>query len=198
MEDEGKQLKRRTPSSLRPDAGEAPPADPLLGTVAAPRSGSSATGLLVKIGIPVVVAIIGVLALLGLRMYTGQQDKAKNAIVKANSATIHTIIQGNLADSTYASAELAVNSIKKADGTYVSGGQATNLELPAGMKNPHATGDTDLVVLDSATPGATIAAGAGTKGQVVVQMDNSIANKFYIIGFDQDGGLLGEQYTAQK
>ena len=146
----------------------------------------------------VVVAIIGVLALLGLRMYTGQQDKAKNAIVKANAATIHTIIQGNLADSTYASAEAAVNSIKKADGNYVTGGQADNEDLPAGMKNPHATGNDDLVVLDTATTGTTILAAEGTLGQVVVKMDASIANKFYIRGFDQDSGLLGEQYTAQK
>ena len=48
----------------------------------------------------VVVAIIGVLALLGLRLYTGQQQKAKNAIVKANAGTIQTLIQANLADST--------------------------------------------------------------------------------------------------
>ncbi len=47
----------------------------------------------------VVVAIIGVLALLGLRLYTGQQQKAKNAIVKANAGTIQTLIQANLADS---------------------------------------------------------------------------------------------------
>jgi prepilin-type N-terminal cleavage/methylation domain-containing protein len=48
----------------------------------------------------VVVAIIGVLALLGLRLYTGQQEKAKNAIVKANAGTIQTLIQANLADDT--------------------------------------------------------------------------------------------------
>jgi type IV pilus assembly protein PilA len=48
----------------------------------------------------VVVAIIGVLALLGLRLYTGQQEKAKNAIVKANVGTIQTLIQAELADST--------------------------------------------------------------------------------------------------
>ena len=131
----------------------------------------------------VVVAIIGVLALLGLRMYTGQQDKAKNAIVKANAATIHTIIQGNLADDTFASAEAAVNSIKKADGTLVGGGSASNADLPAGMKNPHATATDDIVVLSTATTGTTIGAGEGTKGEVVVQMDGSIANKFYIIGF---------------
>ena len=46
----------------------------------------------------VVVAIIGVLALLGLRLYTGQQEKAKNSIVKANAGTIQTLIQAELAD----------------------------------------------------------------------------------------------------
>ena len=46
----------------------------------------------------VVVAIIGVLALLGLRLYTGQQNKAKEAIVKANASTVHTLIQSELAD----------------------------------------------------------------------------------------------------
>ena len=48
----------------------------------------------------VVVAIIGVLALLGLRLYTGQQMKAKNAVVKANVGTIQTLIQAELADTT--------------------------------------------------------------------------------------------------
>lgn len=50
----------------------------------------------------VVVAIIGVLSLLGLRLYTGQQEKAKNAIIKANVGTIQTLIQAELADSTTA------------------------------------------------------------------------------------------------
>jgi len=49
----------------------------------------------------VVVAIIGVLALLGLRLYTGQQQKAKNSIVKANAGTVQTLIQAELADDTY-------------------------------------------------------------------------------------------------
>lgn len=43
----------------------------------------------------VVVAIIGILALLGLRTYTGQQQKARNAIIRANQLTIETIIQQN-------------------------------------------------------------------------------------------------------
>jgi len=58
----------------------------------------------------VVVAIIGVLALLGLRLYTGQQDKAKNAIVKANVGTIQTLIQAELADSTVDAVNTDVNA----------------------------------------------------------------------------------------
>jgi prepilin-type N-terminal cleavage/methylation domain-containing protein len=46
----------------------------------------------------VVVAIIGILALLGLRVYSGQQDRAKAAIVKGNAGTIQTLIQSELAD----------------------------------------------------------------------------------------------------
>ena len=48
----------------------------------------------------VVIAIIGMLALYGLRVYSGMQEKAKNAIVKANVGTIQTLIQAELADST--------------------------------------------------------------------------------------------------
>ena len=47
----------------------------------------------------VVISIIGVLALMGLRLYLTQQDKAKNAIVKANAGTIQTLIQAELADT---------------------------------------------------------------------------------------------------
>ena len=68
----------------------------------------------------VVVAIIGVLALLGLRLYTGQQEKAKNAIVKANAGTVQTLIQAELADDTPAN----VN------------GDLDNIFVAAGIHNP--------------------------------------------------------------
>ena len=149
----------------------------------------------------VVVAIIGVLALLGLRLYIGQMDKAKNAIVKANAATVHTIIQGNLADTTFSDAASAVNSIKLASGSYPSTGSATNAELPAGMKNPHVTA-TGGVVVQSVTGDGDITNTDGgaldaDKGMVIVKATTT-ANKFHIIGIDQDGNLLGEQYTAIK
>ncbi|MCG2791593.1 MAG: prepilin-type N-terminal cleavage/methylation domain-containing protein [Actinomycetia bacterium] len=68
----------------------------------------------------VVVAIIGVLALLGLRVYTGQQEKAKNAIVKANAGTVQTLIQGELADKP---------GLSESD--------AVTLGLAAGLQNPY-------------------------------------------------------------
>jgi type IV pilus assembly protein PilA len=46
----------------------------------------------------VVISIIGVLTLTGLRYYSNQQEKAKNAIVKANAGTVQTLIQAELAD----------------------------------------------------------------------------------------------------
>ena len=46
----------------------------------------------------VVVVIIGVLALLGLRLYLTQIGKSDDAMAKANAGTVQTTIQGNLAD----------------------------------------------------------------------------------------------------
>jgi type IV pilus assembly protein PilA len=57
----------------------------------------------------VVVAIIGILSLLGLRLYLTQQEKAKQAIVKANVGTSQTLLQSELADiAMWTTAQLAV------------------------------------------------------------------------------------------
>ena len=56
----------------------------------------------------VVIAIIGVLALLGLRVYGDQLVKAKNAIVKANAGTVHTLIQSELVDKVITRDEAAL------------------------------------------------------------------------------------------
>ncbi len=47
----------------------------------------------------VVVAIIGVLVLLGLRAYSSQKERAMNSIVKANAGTIQTMLVGYMGDS---------------------------------------------------------------------------------------------------
>jgi prepilin-type N-terminal cleavage/methylation domain-containing protein len=46
----------------------------------------------------VVVAIIGVLVLLGLRAYSTQKERAANSIAKANASTIQTMLVGYMGD----------------------------------------------------------------------------------------------------
>jgi type IV pilus assembly protein PilA len=155
----------------------------------------------------VVVAIIGVLALLGLRLFLMQQIRAKNAICKANAATIHTVIQGNLADTTHALASDAVNAVCKADGvTALTDGDGLNSERPSGMKNPHLTAVGDLVVFSIDTLHTTEAEfltaadalAVGTYAGTVIVGGTSTANKFYIVPLDNLGLHLGEVYVAQK
>jgi len=158
----------------------------------------------------VVVAIIGILALLGLRLYLNQQIRAKNAIVKANAATVHTIIQGNLADDNFATAADAVDSIGTDTGAaFATSGTGLNSESPAGMQNPHLTGASNIVVqADTATRASSgalasaYASGTGVDstngGIIVVAADTSVANKFYIVGLDHWGNAILDVYTAQK
>ena len=136
----------------------------------------------------VVVAIIGVLALLGLRLYTGQQQKAKNAIVKANAGTVQTLIQANMADKDYADTSASVRTAA-AISDIVNG---------AGLHNPYtgAFGTSAVVILDCA--GATLIAGTNDTddGKVAVASPNK--NEFKVQGLDQDSKLFGETLDAQK
>ena len=67
----------------------------------------------------VVITIIGVLALMGFKLYLTQQDYAKNAIVKANAGTVQTLIQAELADRNF--------TIKEA---------VDDIATEAGLRNP--------------------------------------------------------------
>ena len=106
----------------------------------------------------VVVAIIGVLALLGLRLYTGQQEKAKNALVKANCGTIQTLIQAELADRPVTDLDLFSEL-------------NTRVFNNAGLYNP-VTGNAETLVaanfLTTALPIATVPPAAVADGSVVV------------------------------
>jgi prepilin-type N-terminal cleavage/methylation domain-containing protein len=79
----------------------------------------------------VVVAIIGVLTLLGLRMYSGQQDKAKDSLLRGNIATIHTLIQSELADNFQTGLQVwnGINDIFASSGIHIPTGnpQTTNI-----------------------------------------------------------------------
>ena len=127
----------------------------------------------------VVVAIIGVLALLGLRLYTGQQDKAKNAIVKANVGTIQTLIQAELADNTVTE----VNTYVTAE----SGTSDSNIYEDAGIHNPY----TGLAQTENGTAG-----GDGDEGDVYVTLADNV---FSINGNDADKSpVYAPSLTARK
>jgi len=135
----------------------------------------------------VVVAIIGVLALLGLRLYTGQQQKAKNAIVKANAGTIQTLLQANMADlsTDWANADAAVDTV----------------DDESGVHNPYDGGTGDGAVKGGgsvAGSGAVTAPTDATPGCVYVFKDSSVDFKYYVQGVDQDGALVGDLMVAQK
>jgi len=118
----------------------------------------------------VVVAIIGVLSLLGLRLYTGQQEKAKNAIVKANAGTIQTLIQAELADETVSDVWTLVGNTG-ADSTLIENAGIHNPFLGA-KQTKNGTADSD---------GST----AGTAhGEVYVTKSGDV---FYINGCQADG-----------
>ena len=132
----------------------------------------------------VVVAIIGVLALLGLRLYTGQQEKAKNAIVIANAATVHTLIQGDMLDHDYpTNAGSIITNI---------GGNADPATTLANMKNPYGGVNIARTITVNFTP-------TGNDGLVLVRWVAS--NKFEVRGVGQQNGLAvltGTTMTAQK
>jgi len=116
----------------------------------------------------VVVAIIGVLALLGLRLYTGQQEKAKNAIVKANCGTIQTLIQAELAD----------NSLSDVWADVETAG-STGLFGRSGIHNPLGGAQTANIVTGAATrPDAS----TSNAGEVYVMLDDAtVASATYFI-----------------
>jgi len=143
----------------------------------------------------VVVAIIGVLALLGLRMYTGQQDKAKNAIVKANASTVHTLIQGNMADisNDWANAATAVDALDITD-------NATHTDT-AGMKNPYSPTVPSIVlatVVALSGDSGTAMSGTVIGGCVYVLADATVPYKYYVRGVDGNGNFAGDLMTAQR
>jgi type IV pilus assembly protein PilA len=118
----------------------------------------------------VVVAIIGILALLGLRVYTGQQEKAKESIVKANASTVHTLIQSELADGTLSEATIITDIGGNTD-------PATSL---ANMENPFGTNIAATLTNQGSDPA----------GVVVVDESGSDGDWFTINAYGADGSTL--------
>ena len=133
----------------------------------------------------VVSAIIGVLALMGLRLYLTQQEKAKNAIVKANAGTIQTLNQANMADSEYVEATATLRVTAALD----------DIPNAAGCRNPYTGGTGNVNVVKAS--GDTLANGDGIDyGKIAIASPEK--NEFKIQGLDQDGELFGTEMQANK
>ncbi len=144
----------------------------------------------------VVVAIIGILALLGLRLYLTQQDKAKQAIVKANAGTVQTLLQSELADEDmWATGAAAVAHITALD------------PVNSGMQNPYLStravviagvdgNDVDMAVANVAL---LIPANAGC---VLISADTGVTEglqpHLQIQGIAGDGSLAGDTLSCFK
>jgi len=129
----------------------------------------------------VVVAIIAVLALLGLRMYSTQQDKAKEAIVKANAGSVQVLIQTELVDnSAYTSAEAATDA---------------NDVTVMNLQNPFdSSEDVAVALTDDGTP----VTNAGREGMVGIVYDTSDL-VFTIFGYGKDGVIIPDyDLTARR
>ena len=118
----------------------------------------------------VVISIIGILALMGLRLYLTQQEKAKNAIVKANAGTVQTLIQAELADRDFNDRDEAASYI------------AEN----AGLHNPFNGVTMNLPEYFSEN--------ADAPGEIQITLSSGI---FYIQGYGVDG-LFSDILTAQR
>jgi prepilin-type N-terminal cleavage/methylation domain-containing protein len=117
----------------------------------------------------IVISIIGVLALMGLRLYLTQQEKAKNAMVKANAGTVQTLIQAELADKNL--------NIRN---------EAVDIATKAGLHNPFNGVATNLA--------GWFPESADAPGEIQITLSSEI---FSIQGYGADG-LLPDILTARR
>jgi len=130
------------------------------------------------IGLLLTLSIIGLLTLIGLRVYNDDQqvkgenvvvqDKAKNTVVKANVKTIQSLIQTELIDK----------DINRSD--------AVNIAQNAGLYNPF-----NEIAMN--TP-ECFPESASSPGEIQITL---FTGTFYIQGYGADG-LLPEILTATK
>jgi prepilin-type N-terminal cleavage/methylation domain-containing protein len=118
----------------------------------------------------VVVAIIGVLALLGLRLYSTQQDKAKAAIVKANAGSAQVQIQTFMVDD---------------GGSLDTNTEAVTEVGKINLQNPFtgASGTADVAVAITDLTSTVLA----NEGKVGIAYSS---NTFTIIGYAKDGVVI--------
>lgn len=131
----------------------------------------------------VVVSIIGIMALLGLRIYVDQQIKAGNALLKGNVSTIHSLIQSALADNNNTNQQVwgRVDGIIKESGIHLPAGPPQGKNIPG-------------VATSEPQPD-------GNGGWVFVFVDDNVnPTQFYVNGINstENGWVFQNHLIAQK
>lgn len=118
----------------------------------------------------VVVAIIGVLVLLGLRTYIPQKERAVNSIAKANASTVQTMLAGYMGSHDILVVSAAADITAALNGVVAETG--TSLE---GMVNPYSA-TIGIYHIDTAGGADFDVAAVGYQGKVSVlcKADNDL------------------------
>ncbi len=131
----------------------------------------------------VVVSIIGILALLGLRIYTEQNNKSKDSLLKGNVATIHTLIQSELAEITVNGSSVwnNLNQIFAKSGIHIPAGSPQSANI-AGVSTSIPTFDNNggkvfVFVDDTASPTIFYINGVNSAETGLVYENHLIARK---------------------
>ncbi|MFM1931434.1 MAG: hypothetical protein RL226_737 [Bacteroidota bacterium] len=109
----------------------------------------------------IVVAIIGILAAVGIPMYQGYMGTAKVNATKANHSSIKSFIASTFAKCSSGSSTATLGTTNYScnnDAAYWDGVFTTYFNTTAGFKNPHGAknGSNDLAVVNAnTTPTAT-------------------------------------------
>ena len=124
----------------------------------------------------VVVAIIGVLVLLGLRAYSSQKERACNSIAKANAATIQTMLVGYMGDHDITDEPAIEDAL----------GNESEIQIES-MINPYDS--TEPVYLIDGAAGSAFAedGNAAMKGMVIV---NLVSDNYLLINAIGKSGEL--------
>ncbi len=136
----------------------------------------------------VVVAIIGVLVLLGLKTYVPQRERAFNSIAKANAGTVQTMLVAYMGDNDILAVNKATDIPAALNGVAAETG--TSLE---GMVNPYSD-SAGVYHIDTAGASDFDAAVVGHQGKVSVlcKADNDLL----VNARGKDGELLFNSNNA--
>jgi prepilin-type N-terminal cleavage/methylation domain-containing protein len=129
----------------------------------------------------VVVAIIGVLVLLGLRAYSSQKERAANAIAKANASTIQTMLVGYMGDKEINTTIGVITGIEDALGA------ETKIQIES-MINPYDSTKPVYLIDQTAGSAFTEDNDETMKGMVIVNFVDD--NDLIINAIGKDGKLI--------